>query len=163
MTKDSPVCWMLMPQFLNRVREFSQEFTVTGSDNAAQWFEACFGSGDQRMLGIGIIESESDGSKVPSLIGHVLVGCESYLGSPHGIVYQFAKDKGKNYRGDRDEDHPFIVIRHMIDYWARGHNIDQVYALVDGAARAKLFGWFGFDDKMRIVRMNVSMDTGIGG
>lgn len=147
---------MIMPQFLDRLRRFSQEFTVTGSDNAAQWFESCFGTGDQRMLGIGIIEQQG-GDDPPKLVGHLLAGCEQYLGAPHGIVYQFSKDKGAKYQGEMDEDHPYIVMRHMLDYWARGHSLSQIYALVDGPARAKLFGWFGFDDNMRIVRMNVEV------
>jgi hypothetical protein len=156
MTKTSPVCWLLMPQFLERIRKFSQSFTVTGSDNAAQWFEACFGSGDQRMIGIGILEPQ-EGDAPPKLVGHLLAGVESYLGAPHGIVYQFSKDKGAKYDGDLDSDHPYIVMRHMLDHWARGHQISQIYALVEGPARAKLFGWFGFDDKMRIVRMNLEV------
>jgi hypothetical protein len=163
MTKTSQICWLLMPQFLERIRRFSQSFTVTGRDNAAMWFEACFGSGDERMLGIGIIERQKEDDP-PKLVGHLLAGCESYLGAPHGVVYQFSKDKGTDFvKGDDPDNHPYIVMRHMLDYWGRGNNIDQIYALVDGPARAKLFGWFGFDDKMRIVRMNVNVDTGVGG
>ena len=157
MTKDNVACWLLMPQFIERIRRFSQAFTVTGSDNAAQWFEACFGSGDQRMLGIGIMEHQSE-KDPPKLVGHLLAGCESYLGAPHGVVYQFSKDKGKEYiKGDDPENHSYIVMRQMLDYWARGNGISQIYALVEGAARAKLFGWFGFDDNMRIVRMSLEV------
>lgn len=157
MVKSNPLSWMLMPSFIERVRGFSQRFTVTGADNAASWFESCFGAGDQRMLGIGIVSKDSDH---PRLVGHLLAGCETYLGQPCGMLYQFSKDKGEDFiKGDDPENHPYIVMRHLLDIWARSLGIQQVYALVDGPARAKLFGWFGFDDNMRIVRMTLKMDT----
>lgn len=159
MEKTNPLCWIIMPAFLKRVRAFSQRFTVTGADNAATWFESYFGSGDPRMLGIAIISREGD--EPPSVVGHMLVGCETYLGQPCGMIYQFSKDKGEDYlkTSSGEEKSPYIVMRHMLEYWARSLNITQVYALVEGAARAKLFGWFGFDDNMRIVRMTLTRDT----
>lgn len=109
------------------------------------------------MLGIGILQKRGE-SDPPVMVGHFLAGCESYLGAPHGVVYQFSKDKGQDYiKGDDPENHPYIVMRQMLDYWARGNGINQIYALVEGAARAKLFGWFGFDDNMRIVRMSLEV------
>jgi hypothetical protein len=157
MDKTNPLCWLLMPQFSERIRQFSQAFTVTGTDNALTWFEACFGSGDHRMLGIALIDRSDER---PSVVGHLLAGQETYLGQPVGMVYQFSKDKGKDYlKSDDGEKSPYLLMRQMLEYWCRGHGIQQCYGLVDGAARAKLFGWFGFDDNMRIVRMQLPVHT----
>ena len=159
MTKTNPLCWAMMPQFIERVRKFSQEFTVTGVDNSAHWFEGCFGAGDERILGIALVEREEHGE--PRLIGHLLAGCEQYLGAPCGMVYQFSKDKGEDFlKTENDgERAPYILMRNILEYWARKMEMNQIYALVDGAARTRLFGWFGFSDNMRIVRMQLNVDT----
>jgi len=158
MEKTNPMAWYLMPPFVHRIRNFSQSFTVSGWDNAAPWFETCFGANDPRMLGIAVVQEE--GGK-PEVVGHLLAGLETYLGAPVGMVYQFSKDKGKSFikaRDDRDESGtaPFEMMHYMVQAWCRGHEVTQCYALVEGAARTKLFGWFGFDDNMRIVRMHIA-------
>ena len=155
MEKVNALSWWLMPKFLERIRKFSTEFTVTGFDNAAPFFETCFGSGDTRMLGLALLD-KSEGK--PDLVGHLLAGCESYLGVPHGVVYQFSKDKGVDFLKTSNEEgqSPYVMMRYMVESWARAMGINSIYALVEGPARAKLFGWFGFDDNMRIVKMHVA-------
>lgn len=146
MSKDNPLAWYLMPQFLKRVDEFSSEFTMSGSDNAKAFFEQCFGAGVNQMLGVSLVVDDQ-----PELVGHLLCGAESYLGAPSGMVYQFSKDKGFEHdmRGTN------IALQHIVQSWAKSLGIDQVYALVSGKARARLFSWFGFDDSVNLVRMKV--------
>lgn len=146
MTKDNPLAWYLMPQFLKRLQEFSHEFTMSGSDNARPFFEECFGAGSPKMLGVSLcLDDKSE------IIGHLLCGAEFYLGKPSGMVYQFSKDKGY----DKAMHDTNMALQHIVQAWAKQLQITHVYALVNGKARAKLFSWFGFDDSMNMVKMTV--------
>jgi len=146
MSKDNPLAWYLMPQFLKRLTEFSAEFTLSGSDNAKRYFEECFGAGLPKMLGISLVVDDK-----PELVGHLLCGAELYLGHPSGMVYQFSKDKGSEH----DWQGTNIALQHIVQVWAKSLGIEQVVAMVSGKARARLFSWFGFDDSINLVRMKV--------
>jgi hypothetical protein len=146
MTKDNPLAWYLMPQFLKRLTNFSASFVLSGSDNSKQFFEECFGAGLPKMLGVALVVDEK-----PEMVGHILCGAEMYLGTPVGMVYQFSKDKGS----ENDMQGTNIALQHIVQTWAKSIGLQQVYALVSGKARARLFSWFGFDESVNLVRMKV--------
>jgi len=133
MTKDAPAAWGLMPQFLQRVYNFTVKHDETvDASQVCRDFEADFGSGVGEMYGLALVDEAG------KIRGVLLAGIEIYRRRwPCAVVYQWEKEKDVG-----------IEITHtclqMVEGWARMHKLPRLRALAETDSRARLFGAIGF-------------------
>lgn len=131
--RSSPAAWVVMPQFLERVRRFNGEHDARHGELAVDRFVRAFGAGDGSWLGIALLDA--DGQMRGHLLGCVEV--RAYTGVPFAAIWQWEKDVRCSSLVD---DH----CRHLAEGWARSQGAPRLVALAVSAARVRLFKRHGF-------------------
>lgn len=134
--------WILMPEFLERIKSFDME----GADQVAAAFEQSFLRDDGQCLGIALLGADK------RLHGHLVACIHQTLGAPWGMIYQFSKD-----RPARNARETNTSIELLLEMWAGLMGIDTIIAKVKTESRARLFGRFGFSKDAILVKKEMSV------
>jgi len=148
MQRTSPLCWMLMPVFTERIRQFDRTYCLDGNaSNIASMFETAFATGDQRMLGILLVEPNDS---LPRVVGHIICGVDIHHGVPHCVIYQYEKDlKDEDMQATND------AVQLAVDTWALSLGQNEVMALATSDSRAKHFGRWGYEYASTLVTRRI--------
>lgn len=136
-------CWIFMPEFLRRVRDFAKDepWTVRASER----FQAAFARGNGEMLGLILVDDTGRAR------GHVIAGVEMMLGEPYACVYQMHKDKGF----DADWTQTTQRCQDLVDGWAMTCGISKCTVSVVDEPRERLFTRFGYTKGPRLLHRDI--------
>ena len=134
--------WILMPEFLRRVKAFAEGETWT--ERAADCFELAFAAGRNEMLGLALM---GEGR----MHGHLIAGIESMLGERYAVVYQLHKDKGADDAGIETTQR----CQDLVDGWAIVQGVTRCTVSVVNEARERLFLRHGYEEGPRLLHRDL--------